>query len=740
MKKLGLIAAITACLVLVLLAGTAIWFKGHKEEIARSLTGKNIRFTDLAIQYSPMPSIVLTDLTWEEGRYACRIPKLSLYPDFSEILRGRIQLKKTILEEPLFVAQGIDGWPSNRSGNHTPSRPFYTMDAFPGGLVRVNEGKIVLQPTKETSLPVYVSAQAEKTNHHFSIFLNQASIEEFGLQFAGTLGISSLDPLKLHVEAEQGTFNPSAAKNFLFKFGFWDEEKASWIPPISRIETKALTLDYDAESGQLHLKSPALSMDQTQFKDIDLSLTRNGSFSIQWADASVEAKNVYNWLHQNPKGNQLLANFLTRIKLSALSPEGTVRISSLDVSGEMKADTGIDAQTLKGETGIEVKGLRLGIEDQNGHQGQVTIDAIEATIRFDQGQAAVEVDEMTFHSPEGGTGRITGVFPLPLNVKKTTLTSAIDDFTLFESTVDFHLSKGKHPKARFDLSIVSPFVELSTDGLFYLPGRNETDVELRIGHLRITDSPAKTKVKPEEPLEIIDRPFATHWMPETDFSVSVWANKLQWDTYSPFRNVSMRLEAKGNTAILTGDARICGVNCSTSAYLMAPSRLVTTLETRGTDVNLTSLVACFSKELPVFLEGRLYVTGDFSAYGDNPREWIDGAEGDMMITVNRAAVHRISALDPRLGFFLDIFNTAGIHSGPQDSIRLNKGTVRANLRKGSLFLDRFSLAGPMLNAWGKGEFRIDERRLRLTGGVTTQWGVSKGLNVDRYLIKEGNTG
>ena len=740
MKKLGLIAAVTFLLALIILAGATIWVKGHKEEIARSLTGKNIRFADLAFQYSPMPSIVFTDLTWTEGNYACTTPKLSLYPDLSDIFRGRIHIKKTILEKPLFVAQAVDVRQLDDTGHPLFSAKAYSMDTIPDGVMRINEGKIILKKTHGEILPIFVTAQAQKTNHHVSILFSQTSIEKMGLHFAGKVTVTSINPLKLHIEATQGTFNPSAVSNFLFKLGFLDEAITLLIPPITNIEAKSLTLDYDAGSGDIHLKTPSLIMDQTEFTDVILSLTDDGSFSLHWANGIVDAKSVYAWLHHIPEGKRLLDESLSRIRLKSISPEGTLRITSLDVEGKRQGDAKIDFHSLKAEMGIDVKDLRLGLVAENGQQEQITIDAFKAKVVFEQGQTAVQIEKMTFESPGGGTGQITGLVPFPLNLEKTTLHSTITAFKWFDTTVNLQLNKEEHPKASFDLAISSPSFELWSDGFFYIPGRNQTDLEVRIRHLQIADSTSKDNVKSEASKTILDQPFANHWIPEANFSATAWANQIQWGKYSPLQNVSIHFEAKKNAVVLTGNGRLCGINASISAYFMAPNRLVTTLEAKGTDVNLTSLVSCVSKELPVYLEGRLYVTGDFYAQGDNPREWIAGAKGDMMITVNRAVVHRISALDPRLGFFLDILNTAGIHKGYQDSITVNKGSVRANLQQRRLILDRFSLAGPMLKAWGKGEFVIENQRLRLTGGVTTQLGVTKKLNVDRYLRKKGDTG
>ncbi len=132
------------------------------------------------------------------------------------------------------------------------------------------------------------------------------------------------------------------------------------------------------------------------------------------------------------------------------------------------------------------------------------------------------------------------------------------------------------------------------------------------------------------------------------------------------------------------------------------------------------------------------MTGNISIFakvfvtGDNPKTLMDTARGEITVTLASVSVYQLSNLDYRLGFLLDILDTAGINPGAEDSVSFTKGNARASMKKGRFVLDRFFLRGPLVDAWGSGEFLLKEKRLKLTGQVQTA-GITKDLDVDRVL-------
>jgi len=145
------------------------------------------------------------------------------------------------------------------------------------------------------------------------------------------------------------------------------------------------------------------------------------------------------------------------------------------------------------------------------------------------------------------------------------------------------------------------------------------------------------------------------------------------------------------------------------AIVVAPNQLVAQMQGKGANLDLTSFIACFSKELPVFMTGRITVFTNLFAKGENTDALLNSAEGDVVVTLNRFSVHKLSNLDSRLGFFLDMLAAAGLGAQKGDSIAFDRGVARANVRDGRVVLDRFSLNGPLMNTWGSGEFHLKEK-------------------------------
>lgn len=738
MKKLGVI--VCACILLAggLLVGTGLWIKSHMEAIARKMTGRDIHFAHLDVAYAPMPTIVVTDLVLNEGANSVRIPLLRLYPDLGQIFSGRVSVKKAVLEEPLVMAGGLGSGGAEEAVSKPPAGLPFSIGTLPETQVIVKRGKLVLQTARGDTLPVAVTAQAEKTGQRLDIQFSNASIDEIGLRFVGTVGIESLDPLKLKIDAAEGSFNPQAVRDFLLKSGYLTEDKAQTIPSIECITAKKFTVGMDAAGGNLRLDAETLDVDQTRFQNVAVDLGDGGAFSVGCVQGDVDAGGAFAWLQQNPYSRKVLDGVLSAVKLKALMPKGAIRISSLSLQGRRRGSQEGQSAEANGSLNLSAQGLVLHLVAVNGQEQNLTIRQLESAITIDQGRPAIAVNRLTFDSSLGGSGTITGHVPLPLDIKKITLNGELEDFRYFDVTVDFHLNKERHPQVIFDLALNAPGIEVSADGQVFVPGRRQTDLEARLANLRIISKPQASR-PPSHTESFLARPFEVGRVVNRQISADAFVKTLQWGESARLQDVDLQWVSGAERAVVKGTGRMGGVNLSLGAVGLPPHRLVTTLETKGTDVDLTSLIACFSKELPVYLTGRLYLTGSFAADGDTPQALMDHAQGEAMAVITQAAVQRISGLDQRLAFFLDILKTAHITTDKEDAISLSRGVVNANLQAGRLAVDRFFLAGPLLQAWGTGEFTIKDRQLKLSGGVRTALGVTKKLDIDRILEKgEGN--
>jgi len=208
---------------------------------------------------------------------------------------------------------------------------------------------------------------------------------------------------------------------------------------------------------------------------------------------------------------------------------------------------------------------------------------------------------------------------------------------------------------------------------------------------------------------------------------------FQFNDLPQIDDMEFELLCRKDQATVTGAIRVCGVNLSLAARFIPPSTVVAEINGKGVSLNLYSFIACFSKELPLYLSGRLTVSASLFAKGDNPKAFLDGTEGQIMATLARCSVNNLSTLDYRLSFLMDILAIAGVNPNTLDSLPFDKAVARADLQKGRIVLDTFSLRGPVVDAWGSGEYLLKEKRLKLSGHVQTALGITEDLNIDKVL-------
>ena len=732
MKRWVWILGSGALLVMVCLAGACLWAKANLQEIARDLSGKDIRFADVHIHYTPVPAIVLTDLVLKEGLNSVKVPLLKLYPDLKDIIRGHISLEKAVLDDPEIVAANKVSSPDPDRRKSTPP----SMAALPDGMVVVNRGKFVLRSAQGESLRGAVSANAKKSSKGLSIHLDRAAINEIGLAFTGKIDITSFVPLKLTVDAQKGKFNPCAVKDFLLKFGYITKADAKRIPAIEGIDAKGLKVDFDADAGNLNVKAETLKLDGVELRNVAVNLSSGTSFSVACNQGVLDTENIYDWFLQNSDGEKIMSRILAQSNLKAIAPHGAIRISSLSLQGSSSGKENHQVfGAINGHVDIDGEGLMLRIMAENGQEQSFTFSQLSSRVTIEEGNPTVKVDRLAFTSPMGGTGTISGRIPVPVDFKRSDLKSAIDGLTIFNSTLDFHLNKDRDSATIFDVALGGSRFNFSAGGTLYCPGRRKTDWELSLNKVIIDGMASHTERLPSQ-TAALDKAFDTHAIISGKRSAHAYVNTFQYAGLPRLQSVDLHFQSGDNRATLQGTMNMGGVNLTIGAVGLSPGQLGMTVEARGTDIDLTSLIACFSKELPIYLAGRLYLTGNVGVTGKTPRELLNGARGDISIVMNQGMVKQISGLDPRLNFILDILRAAGIRTHKLDTITISKGIINGHLQKDRLIFTKFSIVGPLLSAWGTGEFALADKRLILSGGVKTALGVNRRFDIDRVLEKE----
>ena len=717
MKKALIIVSCCLMMTVIFIFGAGLWIKAHMGEIANQLIGMNIRFENLDFHYLPLPVMVLTDLELEHGQNTVKVPSVELYPDIKEIFTGQIQVRRAILEKPLVLAKATD------SGPFSPA-------AIPVETLVVNRGRLVLATAKGTAPPLSVTADMEKTGQGISIQVKNASVDEIGLKFAGVITVSSFSPLSLKIYATEGSFDLTALKDFLVKFGYLKQDTAVQVPRIQSLECKGLRLALDAGTGKIHLASESLGFDKNQLHGVVIDLSNRGPYELSFSQGLLDTGSIYGWLIENPKIKEVLDGLLAKAKLKGFSTNGNIRLSSL----KMKRSQGVKGD-IDGSFDLKANDLLLHVVAQNGEKQSFTISELEAKVTIEKGKPSIQVGCLAFRSSRGGNAKIEGSFALPLDFKGIELEGSFDSVRIFDTNIDLDISKGKEKKLTFDFLLSSPSLEVLAKGLVYVPRPKKTDFEARLTEFRITNIGPQEGISNPKDRKQRSEDFDFTLIKDKKVSAKASVQTFRFN-YSPeLEDVDVIMQCVNNKAILSGTARFCNAGLIVDAVLTPPSELVTQVEAKGVDLDLTSLIACFSRELPVFLTGRVYLYATLSARGDNPQSLLDTANGEMTLTVTGCSVYRLSNLDPRLGFLLDILRVAGVNLPKEDTVTFDKGVIRASLQKGRLLVNSFSLTGPLVSAWGSGDFTMADKRLRLSGQVRTALGITRTLAIDRVLKK-----
>jgi len=729
MKKILIIVGCCVAAIAITLVGAGMYLKANMKEITGKFAGFELDMADLDVQYFP-PAIKVKGLTLNHKGNSVRIPGVKLYPDITKLLTGKIFLKNAVLDEPSVIADAL--MKADEKDGSAKSEPF-SPSSIPARRIQINEGVFSLKGPEGLLIPIALTGQMENTKQGISVDLKSAVIEELGFRFAGNILIESLAPLIIKVKASEGTFNPSSIMDFLIKFGYLNNELAGKIPRIKSIQSRGINLSMDKtpETEAIAASLESLSLDQTEIKGINVQLKKGGAFEVAVAQAILDVGSVYGWMADNPAAKESLDKALAQAKLKALSAQGNIEVSSLSFTGNQAAPDKVN-----GALDIKANGLVLKVTSEKGEEQQFTIKELDSRITIKDGKPALKVGSFTVDPEAGGTGSISGRVSFPLDLKGLELKAYATGFKAFETTVNMRLEKPVGKRLTFDLGVINPSLTLLAKGIAQEPNKKKLDLEAQFEVLQITkeaspEGPKAVSAKAEKP-----KPFDLSMINGKNFSAEAMVRRFQFNDFPQVKDIKFDVKLANDKAVVTGNLTLCDLNMSLEALMVPPSSVMTQMEGKAINVDLTSLIACFSKTLPVFLTGRVSLSATIFARGTDSESMLKESDGDFMITVNKCAVHRLGNLDYRLSFFLDMLRIAGMDASGLDSIDFSRASARANLKKGRLVFNSFSLNGPLMSAWGKGEFTLKDRRLKISGQVKSGFGLTKTLEIDKVLVKK----
>ena len=752
-KKVFIVSSICLLFFAALVATAGIYINSNIEEITRQHLGAGIQFEDVEFSFAPLPAIAFSQLKIQKGKNKITIPSLVLYPDLLALLKGDVVVRKAVVEKPLILSEKTAEPATEKRELHSQAPasppPPLTTAAIPVGMINeimIRGGKLVM--TSETaSMPPLTFAVAvdniEKKDQTISVEVKDFTIDEIGLNFAGDVAITSFSPLGLKINASKAAINPAALKDFLVKFEFLDVSVGNQIPRIEQVTASGLKLTIDQDSGEMDLVSESLSFGQNQLQNVSLNLSKEKGYLLKCAKVLMDVGTVQGWLNENPKGKEALEQLFVKAKLKDLRASGKIELSAINLKGGGEA-----GPTISGAMDLKTEGLKIHLVAENGKEQNFTISQLETRVTLEEGKPSLQVSNLQLASSRGGTGLLRGTLEIPVKLKKARFEATLDSFQVFDTAINLRAVKSSGGKLTFDVDLSGPSLTVLAKGQLQTPGREKADFWIRMTECRISRGSAGKKEavqaqhksngrKAEVPAskDTSNQDFDFSALKDRTLSGDAFVKIFQYNNMPQVNDVHLTLSCANNRAVLRGSMGICQVDLFVNAVLTAPNQVVAQVEGKGANMNLTSFMACFSRELPMFLSGKISVMTSLFVQGQNTKTLLDSAQGDLMVTLRKCTVRKVSRLDDRLDFLVDMLNAAGITSLKDDAIDFRKGLAKAQLKKGKVILDRFSLSGPLLDAWGKGEFLLKKKQLKLTGQVQTALGFTNDLKIDRVFQK-----
>ena len=745
-KKIFMVSSICLLFFAALVIASGIYINSNIEDITRRHLGADIQFQAVDFSFTPLPAVMFSQVQIQKGKHKITIPSLVLYPDLLALLKGDIVMRKAVVERPLILSDktpesGIEKKDPGSTSPASPSQPLTTA-AIPVGMINeimIRGGKLVLNSKTEKMPPVTFAVAVEnieKKDQTISVQVKDFTIDEIGLKFAGDVAITSFSPLGLKINASKAAINPAALKNFLVEFEFLDASVGNQIPKIEQVTAGGLQLTIDPNSGEMDLVSESLSFGQNQLQNISVHLSKENGYSLKCAKVLMDVGTVQGWVNENPKGKEALEQLFVKAKLKDLRATGKIELSAIDLRGG-----GEKGPEINGTMDLKTEGLKIQLVAENGKEQNFTISQLETRVTLEEGKPSLQVSNLQLASSGGGTGLLTGMLEIPVKLKKARFEATLDSFQIFDTAVNLKAVKNSGDRLTFDMDLTGPSLTLLAKGQLQTPGREKADFWIRMTECRISRGSGTKR----EVVQAQSKSDGKGDKGNQDFDFSVIKGRklsgeasvkiFQYNDLPQVNDVHFALTCANNRVVVRGSMGICQVDLFVNAVFMAPNQVIAQIEGKGANMNLTSFMACFSRELPMFLSGKMSVMTSLFVQGNNTKTLLDSAQGDLMVTLRKCTVRKVSRLDDRLDFLVDILNAAAITSLKDDAVNFRKGLAKAEIRKGRVILDRFSLTGPLLDVWGEGEFLLKKKQLILTGQVQTALGFTNDLKIDRVFQK-----
>lgn len=679
------------------------------EVLVAELTGAGAHVGGIDISYFP-PSVTIHNLKLESGDEQFNAPRVDLFPNFSKLFDGEVSLDRAIFDKPLVTMY------AESSGGS------FNADLLPQSIT-IQDASLIIRDDEGASSPVTLTADIQQGSGAFSLDIKRASIPEFGLSFSGELNITSFAPLKLHVVADSGSFNPSNLLDFLHRFKYLDEADLLMFSGTQSVSAEGLDLVFDAESRSFVFSAQSFVVDDSNLVGFEARVAPDGRWQIACSGGQLDAPQMLALLNGHPDSSKAFQDGISTLGVKSFTADGLINLKAVQLHSVGKSGKA------SGVVSLDTPSLTLHIVSESGEKQDLTINDFEGEIGLKEGKPSVSVNSMNLMSSLGGEAVVKGDMPIPFAFAGTRFQVEARQLQWFDVELDGTAEKKSTRQVDVDLAFKSGGASVRLQGLV----RNELSGSNRwaavIDDLAIrTVSHEKGDASPEEP-------FDFGFVKDGTLSGRIAVRRLQYNDLPVVRDMTAKVvSAKGQTSI-KGRGRICLMQIGFESVL-APDALASRVDIKGSNLHLPGVMGCFVDELPVYVRGRMTIFANLVMQGKTARQVEESMAGDALVRFKDLNVLKLSNLDSRLGFFLEMMNAVGLEPDKGDTLSFRSGMVSALVVGQNISLKSVRLVGSQLSVAGEGQYNLSDKKLLLDAQITTPFGVNKTIQIDKFLGEE----
>jgi len=487
------------------------------------------------------------------------------------------------------------------------------------------------------------------------------------------------------------------------------------LPQVNSIHIEKPHLVYTSSSLSLDFSSLALNQSLFQQGKIRFALVEK-QIDLKLQLANLNLKDMYSQALDVPSIKKAMYTAYEKFDIKELTPQGILNIRNLALSGQLGK-----GEILRVSSQISGHNITLDLDFSQNEQQGLLIKELDLQLTGGNKQITFVLDKFYIVSLKGGTADLKGKFSYPLHFKGLFLDVKITDLKWADFKVNAHLRRADYRQV-FSTEISGPDFNLLTAGGLIWDGQR-FDLDLKKLHF-FSATPPPT-----------NEPINLSFLREKTLKGKIFIEDLRLDHYST-ENVQIGLDLKDNRCLLRASGYYCFCHVVINSVMMPEKGIFYDVEVRSHDTDLPLFIGCFTSELPVYLTGKMDFRLDASGSGLTPEELEESVSGEVVVLIEDAEIIKLSHLDRRLKFILDILHVARLSSSKLgDSLPYQKFYLEGKITRQEITIPKYFMDSPVLNVLGEGRIGLEDKKLTLKGNILLK-GFKKSFNLEQKFGEE----